>query len=118
MHGQLVRGGLAGFDALFARSVEGVQTYSRGPKHPDWLPTDEQAEVLIPDQVGFGDVCGFVVRDDDQAAREASRLNLMGVPVPRIVIVPEFFEPRVLSQRLRTGRIPSEREYQRGDADG
>ena len=116
-YGRLVRCGLAGFDALFADSVEGRETYSRGPKHPDWLPTDEQAEVLIPDQVGFGDVYGFVVRDDDQAAREASRLNLMGVAVPPIVIVPEFFEPQVLSRRLRMGRIPAEREYQRGDAD-
>lgn len=116
-HGRLVRGGLAGFDALFASSVEGVQTYSRGPEHPDWLPTDEQAEVLIPDQIGFSDVYGFVVRDDSQAAREASRLNLIGVTVPRIVIVPEFFEPQVLSRRLRMGRVPSEREYQWGGVD-
>ena len=116
-YGQLVSGGMAAFDAMFAHSVQGVQSYSRGPEHPDWLPTDEQAEVLIPDHIGFSDVCGVVVRDDDQAAREASRLSLIGVTVPRIVIVPEFFEPQVLSRCLRIGRIPSEREYHRGGAD-
>lgn len=89
----------------------------RGPEHPDWLPTDDQAEVLVPGQIGFSDVYGFVVRDDDQAAREASRLTLIGATVPRIVIVPEFFEPQVLSRRLRMGRVPSERESQWGGVD-
>lgn len=116
-HGRLVRSGLAAFDTLFAHRVEGAQAYSRGPEHPDWLPTDEQAEVLIPDQIGLSDVCGFVVRDENQAAREASRLNLIGVNIPRIVIVPEFFEPAVLSRKLRRGRVPSEREYELGGAD-
>ena len=115
-HGRLVRDGVAAFEALFATSVDGVKTYRRGPEHPDCLPTDEQAEVLIPDQVGLSDVNGFVVRDEEQAAREASRLHLMHVPIPRIVIVPEFFEPQALSRRLRTGRIPAEREYHWGGA--
>ena len=116
-HGQLVRGGIAAFDALFADRVEGLQTCHRGPEHPGFLPTDEQAEVLILDKIGRGDVNGVVVRDDDQAACEVSRLELAGLTVPRIVIIPEFFDPNALSRHLRSGQIPSEREYQRGGAD-
>ena len=115
--GRLVRGGVAAFDELFADVVEGVRTYRRGPTHPDFLPTDEQAEVLIPDQIDHGDVMGVAVWDDDQAARETLRLELQELRVPRIVIAPSFFAPRALSQELRSGRIPSEREYDGGSAN-
>ena len=51
-HGRLVQEGVKAFDALFADVVEGVDVYRRGPRHPDFLPTDEQAEVpdSRPDQ--------------------------------------------------------------------
>ena len=116
-HGRLVRDGIAGFDALFDDMVEGFQTYRREPRHPDFLPTDEQAEVLIPDRIGRSDISGVGVRDGTQAAREASRLELTGLTVPRIVIAPEFFEPAGLSRKLRSGLVPSELEYERGGAD-
>ena len=115
--GRLVREGIEAFDALFADIVQGVRDYTRGPLHPDFLPTDEQAEVLIPDRISRSDVMGIVVRNTVQAAREASRLELQGLNilnVPRIVIIPEFFDPRALSQELRRGKTPSEREYRRG----
>lgn len=115
--GRLVRGGVAAFEALFAGRVEGDRAYDRGPGHPDFLPTDEQAEVLIPDEIGQRDIKGIAVRDDEQAAREALRLALQDLPVPRIVIAPDFFSPRVLSQALRSGRMPSEREYDGGGAN-
>ena len=115
-HGRLVQEGVKAFDSLFADVVEGAGVYTRGPRHPDFLPTDEQAEVLIPDRISRRDVQGVVVRDDEQAAREASRLKLQGLLVPRIVIVPEFFEPHALSRELRSGRTPSEREYNEGGA--
>lgn len=113
-HGRLVQEGITAFESLFAEAVEGFDVYRRGPQHPDFLPTDEQAEVLIPDQISRRDVKGVVVRDDEQAAREASRLRLQGLPVPRTVIVPEFFEPYTLSRELRSGRTPSEREHNEG----
>ena len=59
--------GVTAFDSLFADVVEGDRVYRRGPRHPDFLPTDEQAEVLIPDRISRPDVQGVVVRDDDQA---------------------------------------------------
>ena len=114
--GGLVRGGVAAFDSLFADVVDGFRTYRRGAGHPDFLPTDEQAEVLIPDEIGHGDVQGIAVRSREQAAREVSRLELQGLPAPRIVVVPEFFAPRALSQNLRRGRTPSEPEHYGGGA--
>ena len=51
-------------------------------------------KILIPDRIlPAGRDEGVVVRDDDQAAREASRLRLQDLSVPRMMIVPEFFEP-------------------------
>ena len=112
--GRLLQQGVAAFDALFADVVEGVDVYRRGPLHPDFLPTDEQAEVLIPDRIS--DIQGVVVRDDEQAARESSRMRLQRLPVPRIVVSPAFFQPHALSGELRSGRTPSEREYHQGGA--
>ena len=114
-YGRLVREGVEAFDALFADVIKGVRCFRRGPYHPNFLPTDEQAEVLIPGHIRYGDVTGIVVRDDEQAAREISRLELQNLNADKIIIVPEFFNPRALSQQLRYGRIPEEREYHRGD---
>lgn len=113
--GDLIREGPEAFEALFAQVVDGARTFRRGPRHPESLPTDEQAEVLIPDRVRLSDLQGVVVRDDPQARLEASRLTLMDLRVPRFVVVPEFFDPDVLSQQLRAGRIPPERVYDHRD---
>lgn len=41
-----------------------------------------------------------------------TRLELLGLHIPPIVIVPEFFDPYNLSGQLRAGVIPTERAYQ------
>ena len=112
MHGRLVSEGVQAFEALFAKTVEGTHGFKRGPHHPVFLPTDEQAEVLIPDRIERRDVIGIAVRDDAQAKREVARLKQLGQSFPPIVIVPEFFDPNELSQLLRAGRIPLEHEHQ------
>jgi hypothetical protein len=114
--GDLIRAGPEAFEALFAQVVDGMRTFYRGPRHPEFLPTDEQAEVLIPDRVGLSDLQSVVVRDHSQARAEASRLRLMDLHVPRFVVVPEFFDPDALSRQLRAGRIPPERVYDHRDA--
>ena len=117
-HGRLVEEGAEAFDAMFANTVEGARRiYRRGPNHPDFLPTDEQAEVLVPDRIERQDVIGIAVHDEAQARREHSRLQIMGRGHPPIAIVPKFFDPGALSQLLRAGRIPVEREHQGGIAD-
>ena len=119
MHGRLVGEGVHAFEALFEETVQGAggRTFKRGPSHPPFLPTDEQAEVLIPDRIQRQDVMGMAVYNELQARQEVSRLGLMGQPSPPIVVVPEFYNPNGLSGLLRAGRVPVEREYQGGAAN-
>ena len=113
-HGRLVGDGADAFEGLFAETVEGRRTFRRGARHLASLPTDEQAEVLIPDRVERRDVIGIVVHDERQAKRELARLELLGRRSPPITIASDFFEPNRLSGLLRTGRIPFEREHPPG----
>jgi hypothetical protein len=113
-HGRNVRGGAEAFEALFAPVVEGASTFRRSDSHPQWLPTDEQAEVLIPDRIQREDVLGIVVRDESQAKREAGRLEQLDEPVPRLFIAPMFFSAKQLSGSLRNGDLPTELEYDLG----
>lgn len=110
-YGRSVREGADAFDALFAQSVVGNRTYERGPDHPAFLPTDEQAEVLIPDVVEREDVVGVAVRDQAQAKREVAALDILGCRPPRIFVVPEFYSPGWLSGLLRAGNAPAEPEF-------
>ena len=116
-HGRLVGDGADAFEGLFAETVEGQRTFRRGPRHRASLPTDEQAEVLIPDRVERRDVIGIAVRDEAQARREIAALKLIGRSSPPIFIVPEFFDPGRLSNLLRAGRVPAEHKYERGTTD-
>lgn len=115
-HGRTAAEGAAAFEALFAETVEGPRAFSRGPRHPAFLPTDEQAEVLIPDCIQRQDVLGIAVGDDAQAKREASRLDTLEGNAPPIAIVPEFFDPHALSRLLRGGKMPQERAHRQGGA--
>ena len=118
-HGTLIREGVDGFEALFANTVEGTgnQVFSRGPRRPAFLPTDEQAEILIPDHIQRHDIVGFAVYDDSQAKRELARLKLLDQEPPPVVIVPEFYDPHALSAMLRAGYPPVERKHQKGADD-
>ena len=119
-HGRLVREGADAFESLFAQTVEGAGDleFTRDLLHPAFLPTDEQAEVLVPDRIQRRDVLGIAVCDDTQAKREVARLKLLGREPPPIMIVPEFFDPSRLSGLLRTDQTPVERNHQRGATDG
>ena len=110
--GRCVSVGAAAFSTLFAQSVAGSgHIYERGPSHPAFLPTDEQAEVLIPDVVEYKDVIGVAVRDHAQARREIAALTILNRKPPRIFVVPEFYSPGRLSALLRSGRAPDEPEF-------
>ena len=108
--------GFKAFEKLF--DVEGTYRFRRGPAHPAFLPTDEQAEVLIPDRISIQDVISVVVKDRDQAAREVASLSLQSLKISRLLIVPEFYDPRALSDILRSGKTPEEHEYHPGGPGG
>ena len=119
-HGHNVRDGAEAFEALFAPSVAGAygRTFYRSGSHPLWLPTDDQAEVLVPDRIQREDILGIVVRDESQAKREAARFEQLDEPAPRLFIAPLFFSASQLSHSLRNGDLPAEEEYDlRGDGD-
>ena len=106
--GEFVREGFPAFKALFAESVG---KFSRGPHHPDFLSTDEQAEVLIQDRIRYQDILAVAVCDEAQARLENSRLRLLGRSFSTFIIAKEFYYPYKLSGLLRSGKIPRERIY-------
>jgi len=116
--GRGVGEGEGAFEAMFAPSVIGAyeRNYTRSATHPAWLPTDEQAEVLIPDHVAREDILGVAVVDEAQAKREHARLTQLQVDVPAIVIAPHFFQPSWLSAQLRRGQVPTETLFHPGGA--
>ena len=112
--GSRVEGGFNAFRAVFAHCVEGDRLYTRGRDHPEWLPTDEQAEVLIPDRISARDIMGIAVRGETQAKRESARLRTLCLEAPPFVLVPEFYDTPQLSRLLRSGRRPVEQPWPPG----
>jgi hypothetical protein len=117
--GRYLREGEQGFDDLFAESTRDTQgrTYNRGATHPTYLPSNEQAEVLVPDRIVKEDLLGIAVADEAQAKRELAALRILDIAPPRIWIVPAFYQPRWLSTTLRAGREPKETEFNGGEHD-
>lgn len=114
-HGATVGSGYNAFCGLFADAVQGAygRTYSRSYQHLPCCPTDDQAEVLVPDVIELRDVLGVAVRSEGQAANERVRLELLGIPKGEIsslefVLAPEFWDKNRLSSLIRSGCRPGE----------
>ncbi|GMU52623.1 MAG: hypothetical protein AMXMBFR33_17690 [Candidatus Xenobia bacterium] len=114
--GRDVEEGDIAFESMFAPTVVGAhgRTFTRSTTHPLWLPTDEQAEVLIPDRVAREDIIAVAVADESQAKREHARLTQLKVDLPAILMIPDFFRPNSLSAQLRSGRVPTEISFRPG----
>jgi hypothetical protein len=112
--GTSIRSGPSAFNALFASTVIGNTRRTRLSDHPDWWPTDDQAEVLLPGPIPLGRVLSVIVRDAGQAELEHYRLTQhldMGAVLPPIVIAPTLFDKYPLSRTVRSGRRPIERPF-------
>jgi hypothetical protein len=111
-YGRSVAEGEKAFLEMFANSITGAygKTFTRSPNHLDCCPTDNQAEVLIPDQIGISDILAIAVPTETQAKNEAARLRLLGVPEDRFkfVIALELFEKYTLSSLISSGKRPRE----------
>ncbi|WP_435286188.1 DarT ssDNA thymidine ADP-ribosyltransferase family protein [Streptomyces bacillaris] len=106
-----IRSGFAAFTDLFEASVSGNATRARTPHHPDWWPTDDQAEVLLPGPIPLARVRGVIVKDAEQAELEHYRLTRhldMGSVMPPLSIAPGLFDKYQLSRTVRAGRRPAE----------
>ncbi|MBC6424421.1 MAG: DUF4433 domain-containing protein [Hormoscilla sp. SP5CHS1] len=79
-------------------------------EHLACCPTDNQAEVLIPDQIGISDIIAIAVATETQAKNEVARLNLLGEPKDRFnfVIGPTLFKKYELSNLISSGKRPQE----------
>jgi hypothetical protein len=100
--------GLNGFEALFAATVDGARTYRRAVSRSSAMPTDEQAEVQIPDNIPLEAIAGVAVLNAEQARLEIERLKILRVRLPPFFIAPLFFDARGLSAAIRNGNVPPE----------
>ena len=103
--------GLAAFEAMFAPQVIGNATRSRGPGHPPWAPTDDQAEVLIPGPVSSTAITSVLVVSKEQAELERYRLTThlgAGKIIPPMLVASDVFNKYRLSTLIRSGRRPAE----------
>lgn len=108
-----VQAGIEGFTGMFAEETTGAygRTFVRQALRPMNATTDEQAEVLVVDNVTSDEVIGIAVRDESQAKRETLRLKMLAAVIPRLYIVEEFFDPNRLSSCLARGNSIAELEY-------
>lgn len=107
--GARLRGGLAGFEALYEK--EGP--YPRSPHRIRACPSSDQAEAMIYQRIPLADITTIFVPDAAQAARQYVQLEQIGVDptVFGYVIAPTFFDARILSAEMRNGSPPSEIEW-------
>jgi hypothetical protein len=111
-YGRGIIEGEQGFKALFANAVTGAhgKTRERSSYHLPCCPTDDQAEVLIPDQIGISDILAIAVQNETQLKNEAVRLELLGIPEDtyKFVVAPVLFNKGEVSRLIRSGKRPDE----------
>ncbi len=113
--GRYVGSGEEAFRSLYAESTSGAgdRTFVRSSRHLRCCPTDEQAEVLVPDQIALRAVLAVAVASEQQAKNERARFRLMGVDERafKFVIATAFFDKYRLSACIRTGSRPTEEPW-------
>ena len=111
--------GANGFLELFSNSVLGAhgKTRSRSSRHFEFCPTDDQAEVLVPDQIQPNDILEIAVRSKEQAQNEMVRLKYAGISIDklRFLVASKFFKKHELSNAIRTGILVKEELYTKID---
>lgn len=112
-YGRELKAGIEGFAGLFPAALTGAygKRLERGSRRLASVPTDDQAEVLIADQIQQRDILAVAVKDDEQARNEVSRLRILNHETAfRFVIAPDLFDKYRLSGLMRDGIRPPEQE--------
>lgn len=111
-YGRNIAEGEKAFLEMFADSIPGAggKTFTRSPTHLTCCPTDNQAEVLIPDYIGIADILAIAVPTEQQAKNETARLSILDISTDRFqfVIAPTLFDKQTLSNSIRSGKRPIE----------
>jgi hypothetical protein len=104
-----LRGGLAGFEALYEKDGP----YPRSPDRIAACPSNDQAEAMIYQRIPLDDITTIFVPNAEQAARQYVQLEAIGVDPNAFgyVIAPTFFEAYSLSTEMRNGTPPSETDW-------
>jgi len=108
------RPGLDGFEALYAGTVHGAQgrRISRGLYHREACPTDEQAEVLIPGDIGTRHLLQIVLPSESAIRNLLAQLRAVEIdlgPVP-VRVAPQMFDKSLLSRAIRDGESFTEHD--------
>ena len=111
-YGAYIAAGYDAYERMFAQRVSGAQgaVRSRTPLHLPCSPTDDQAEVLVPDSISLESIMAIGVSSQEQAKMERVRLAILGIDVAnfKFVVSPTLFDKYALSSSIRAGRRPSE----------
>lgn len=110
--GRYISEGETAFLEIFAPSVEGARgnIFRRGSKHLISCPTDNQAEVLVPDTIAIKDILAIAVPTKEQAKNEIARLKILGEREDRFkfIVAPDLFDRNKLPNSIRNGKRPTE----------
>lgn len=101
----------ASFNAIYAPVVVGRQRYVRGPHHLDAVPTDLQAEVLIPNDISLSQVCGLLFPTEVMCRTVRANLRQVTRDPPAHWTwgsSPEAFDPDALRRCVHGGTPPEE----------
>ena len=110
-YGRYIAEGVNAFEAMFADEVVGTRrnVYRRTADQFPACPTDQQAEVLVPDRILISDILGVAVKDDEQGLTERARLRASGLDPDmfRYFSAPHMFKKHELDQAIKSGkRLP------------
>ncbi|MYB37537.1 MAG: DUF4433 domain-containing protein [Gammaproteobacteria bacterium] len=99
-NGQYVQGGALGFMTLFEEEVRvGNRPRKRTPRQPASVPTDNQAEVLVPGRVSLTFLLEVVVASNAGLDRAGAALrrwpSFWGMPKPQVRLEERMFRPEV-----------------------
>lgn len=111
--GALAQEGTAGFSAMYETEVTGAggRVFQRTSSRHPAVPTDEQAEVLVPDAIAPHLLFGVAVSSSQQARVEMARLKILRIEPPPFYIAPQFYDPAALSDAIRTGTVHAEARH-------
>ena len=112
-NGQHVRDGPVGFKALFAEEIRlGSRPSRRAPRQPRSVPTDNQAEVLVPGRVPLAFLLQVVVASTAGRDRAEAILkhwpSTWATPKPEVRLEDRMFRPEVYwDMKLFSDPLPS-----------
>jgi len=116
--GAYIGEGYDAFMSLFAEEVPGVR-FTRPQTHLPCVPTNIQAEVLIPDPIPLDAIIGIAVESEEQAIREICRARLQGLSIDKeILVVPDFYRRTRLARTIQRGNRVTEVVFDNGGQHG